>query len=330
VGAEHFLGVTVQPQVDRQGAYELILGSALDPQFGPVLLFGLGGILVELFKDRALALPPLTSTLARRMMEQTMIYKALQGVRGRAPADLAALEGLLVRFGDLVVSERWIKEIDINPLLVGPRGAIALDARIVLHDPSLAEADLPRPAIRPYPSQYVWRTKKRDGGAVTVRPIRPDDEPLIIAFHHTLSEESVRLRYLQPMKLDDRTAHERLVRICFNDYEREIALVAEEDGGSGAVGSANERKLLAVARLTRDRHEPAEAEFSVLVGDPWQGQGLGRELLGRLIEIGRREGIRLIYADILGMNLRMQRICAHFGFEIGPPDAGVVRAELRL
>ena len=134
--------------------YELIVGSSLDPQFGPVLLFGAGGQLVEVFKDRALGLPPLNTTLARRMMEQTKIFTALQGVRGRRPVDLAALEQLLVRFSHLVVEQRWIKEIDINPLLASPERLLALDARVIVHDPSVADADIPaaRPSARIRPS----------------------------------------------------------------------------------------------------------------------------------------------------------------------------------
>src|SRR4051794_10557840 len=153
-GAEHFQGVTVQPMAKLDG-YEIIVGSSLDPQFGPVLLFGTGAQLVEVFKDRALGLPPLNTTLARRMMEQTRIITALRGVRGRPPADLAALEQLLVRFSHLVVEQRWIKEIDINPLLAGPERLLALDARVIVHGPDVRQSDLPRPAIRPYPTQYI-------------------------------------------------------------------------------------------------------------------------------------------------------------------------------
>ena len=149
---EDFLGVTVEPMIAFDGC-ELILGSRLDPQFGPVLLFGAGGPLVEVFKDRALALPPLNATLARRVIEQTRIFAALKGVRGRGPADLAALDQLLVRFSQLVAEQRWIKEIDINPLVASASGLIALDARMVLHSAEAREDELPRPGIRPYPSQ---------------------------------------------------------------------------------------------------------------------------------------------------------------------------------
>src|SRR5690242_3834966 len=162
-GAQHFQGVTVQPMVKLKDAYELIIGSSLDMQFGPVLLFGSGGQLVEIFKDRALSLPPLNTTLARRMMEQTRIYKALKGVRGRKPVDLPALEELLVRFSELVVENPWIKELDINPLLASPDRLLALDARVVLHDLDKKDEDLPHSAIRPYPAQYGSMWKMKDG-----------------------------------------------------------------------------------------------------------------------------------------------------------------------
>src|SRR5439155_2311461 len=135
-GPEHFMGVTVQPMVRLDG-YELILGSSVDPQFGPVILFGSGGQFVEVYRDHAVALPPLNSTLAQRLMEQTLIFKALKGVRGRLPVDLVALENLMVRFSQLVVEQPWIAEIDLNPLLASSEGLLALDARVLLHDLSL-------------------------------------------------------------------------------------------------------------------------------------------------------------------------------------------------
>jgi acetyltransferase len=260
-------------------------------------------------------------------------------VRGRAPVDLGALESLLVRFGDLVLEQRWIREIDVNPLLVSPEGAVALDARVLLHDASADEASLPRPAIRPYPTEYVWQVGLDDGGPFRIRPIRPDDESLMVAFHRTLSERSVRARYMQPMKLDDRTAHERLVRICFVDYDREIALgvehPADSGGGNGGAAGDGAVAIAAVGRLSRDRAAATDgrraAEFSLLVADPWQGRHLGRELLGRLIDVARAEGIPHIYADILEANLRMQRLCSRFGFALSPPDgSGVLHARLDL
>jgi acetyltransferase len=320
--AADFLGVTVQPMVDRRDAYELILGSSVDPQFGPVLLFGLGGELVEVFRDHALALPPLNTTLARQVIARTRIARALRGVRGRAPVDLDALAGLLVRFGDLIIENPRILELDVNPLLVSPRGLVALDARVVLADPAVPDAALPRPAIRPYPAAYVWRGVLRDGTPVRVRPIRPEDEPAMAVFHATLSEQSVRMRYAQTLKLDERTAHERLVRVCFTDYDRELALVVERDP------PGHRPDILALGRLSRERVRGATgAEFSLLVGDPWQGQGIGRQLLSHLIEVAAREGIDRIYAEILEPNLRMQRLCLGLGFRLSAPDGGVVYAE---
>lgn len=166
-----------------------------------MLLFGTGGTLVEVFKDRALGLPPLTTTLARRMMERTKIYKALQGVRGRDPVDLAGLEALLVRFGQLVADQRWIKEIDINPLFASADHLIALDARVVLYEPEVTEDELPELAIRPYPAQYIKEITTEDGVHITMRPIRPEDEPMMVKFHETLSERSVYLRYFRAFQL---------------------------------------------------------------------------------------------------------------------------------
>jgi acetyltransferase len=323
-GPGHFLGVTVQPMVRLDG-YELILGSSIDPQFGPVLLFGMGGQLVEVFRDRSLALPPLTTTLARRQMEQTRIYTALRGVRGRRPVDLAALEQLLVRFSRLVVEQRWILEMDVNPLLASADRLLALDARVVLHGPDEREEELPRPAIRPYPAQYVWPWTGRQGTAFTIRPIRPEDEPLLAKFHETLSEQSVFLRYLHAVKLSQRSAHERLARLCFIDYDRELALVAEVRAPDGG------REVAAVGRLLRQRGAPEEAEFALLVNDRFQGAGLGTEMLGRLLQVARAEKLRRVVGDILPENTAMQRVCAKVGFRLEHAQAErLVKATVEL
>jgi len=309
VGKEHFLGVTVQPMIKLEG-YEIIIGSSIDSQFGPVLLFGTGGQLVEVYKDRALGLPPLNATLARRMMERTKIFTALKGVRGRKSANIAALEQLLVRFSQLVVEQPWISELDINPLLVSAERIYALDGRVVLHDPKTPEDKLPRPAIRPYPIQYATPWKLKNKAAVTIRPIKPEDEPLMVKFHETLSEESVYNRYFSALKLSQRVAHDRLTRICFNDYDREIALVTELK-----VAKGEDRKVLGVGRLSK-QHGGNEAEFAVLVSDEWQRQGLGTELLRRLVEIGRDEKLTRISGMVLADNHAMQHICTKLGFKV--------------
>lgn len=323
VGAEHFQGVTVQPMAKLDG-YELIIGSSLDSQFGPVILFGTGGQLVEVFKDRALALPPLNSTLALRLMEQTKIFTALKGVRGRKPVDLKALEELLVRFSQLVVEQPWIKEIDINPLLASPDRLLALDARVVLHGAEMTEDKLPAAAIRPYPIHLVDEWIMKDGKPVTIRPIRPEDEPAMIDFHKKLSERSVYLRYFQPLKFTQRTAHERLTRTCFIDYDREMALVAEREVGGGG------REVLAVGRLSK-LHGRNEAELAAVAIDEAQHKGLGTELYRRLIQLARDEKLGKVVSNMLPENREMRALCTKLGFQMfSSLEDNMIRAELEL
>jgi len=322
-GAQHFAGVTVQPMVLRDG-YELILGSTIDAQFGPVILFGSGGVMVEVYRDRALALPPLNTTLAQRLMEQTRIFAALEGVRGRKAVNLAALEGVLVGFSQLVVEQPWIKEIDINPLLATPERLLALDARVVLHDSTMLPEKLPRPAIRPYPAQYVWGIQLRDGTPVTIRPIRPEDEPLMVQFHGTLSERSVYLRYFCSLSLSARVEHERLVRICFGSYDRGFALVAERKNSE-----TGQHEILGVGRFSATHR--GEAEAAVLVSDHWQGRGLGTALLTGVARVARLERFRKLTAEILRDNLATQAIFKKVGFTLrAMEDPSSISAVLEL
>jgi acetyltransferase len=322
-GPQHFAGVTVQPMVQRDG-YELILGSTVDPQFGPVILFGSGGVMVEVYGDHALALPPLNTTLAQRMMEQTRIFAALKGVRGRKPANLPALEQLLVRFSQLVLELPWIKEIDINPLLATPEHLLALDARVVVHDSSVLPEQLPRPAIRPYPSQYIHEWSLKDGTTVTIRPIRPEDEPLMVQFHKTLSERSVYLRYFCSLSLSTRVEHERLVRICFASYDRGFALVAEHNNSESGLP-----EVIGVGRFSAIT--PVEAEAAVLVSDEWQGRGLGTELLASVARVARAERFKKLCGEILRDNLATQAIFRKVGFSLrSMEDPSSVSASLEL
>lgn len=322
-GDGSFLGVSIQPMV-RGGGYEVVLASRIDPQFGPVLQFGAGGRLGGALRDRAMGLPPLTTTLARRMMENTQIYTALQQGPGGEPVDLSGLEQLMVRFSYLVVDQRWIAEMRIDPLLVSPAGPLALGARVSLHGPQVTEDMLPNLAIRPYPVQYIGDWQMRDGTPVTIRPIRPEDEPLIVEFHQNLSEQSIYMRYFHAMKLSQRVAHERMIRICFNDYDREIALVAEHRDEAGGV------HILGVARLSK-LYGTRESEFSMLVNDAYHGRGLGTELLRRLIEVARDEKLTCVKADILPENYPMQHVCEKLGFTvIREMDADMYKARLDL
>ena len=320
-GSQHFLGVTVQPML-RTAGYELILGSSVDSQFGPVLLFGSGGQLVEVYKDHAIGLPPLNTTLARLLMERTKIFTALGGVRGRKPVDLTKLEELLVRFSYLVIEQRWIKEIEINPLQASAEGLYALDARVVLHAKDVL--DLPVAAIRPYPVQFVAPWRFEDGTEVMIRPIRPEDEHLIVRFHANLSDRSIYQRYFRHFALNDRVSHDRLLKVCFGDYDREIALIAE------SVGSNNKQpEILAVGRLSK-AHVLNEAELALLIADGYQGRGLGRELARRLIEIARSEKLERVTVDILEGNLQMLEVCDVLGFYLTPTEDGVVQGVLVL
>jgi acetyltransferase len=321
--AENFMGVVVEPMIVRDG-YELILGSSIDPQFGPVLLFGTGGQLVEVFQDSALALPPLNRTLARRMMERTRIFRALRGARGRPPVDLGALEDLLVQFSQLVVEQPRIKEIDINPLLVSAKGIIALDARVMLHPAEIADENLPGTAIRPYPARYISTITLVDGTPILVCPIRPEDEPQMVRFHEALSKQSVRFRYFGAMSVENRTEHDRLVRTCFNDYDREIALVArrKKDDAAG--------EILGIARLVR-AHGQDDAEFAIVISDAWQGKGLGTALLTQLVEVGRAEKLGKITGRILAENTTMLQMSRNIGFDLQwRPDEGEWEAEIKL
>ena len=324
VGPEHFAGVTVQPMVRTDG-YELILGSSIDPQFGPVILFGSGGQMVEVYRDRALALPPLNTTLAQRLMEQTRIYAALHGIRGRKPVDLVALGALLVRFSHLVLDQPAISELDINPLMASADGLIALDARIVLHDKKTDMKQVPKSAIRPYPSQYTFTWVSDDGGKITLRPIRPEDEALMVKFHESLSNRSVYQRYFYSMSLRSRVRHERLVRVCFGDYDRELVLVAETHN---ALHSP--QGIVGIARISRT-HGTSDAEVAIIVCDEWQRRGLGSELLKRVVQIARQEKIRGISAEVLRDNIGMQIVMKRIGFRLKLTDSSnSIRATLDL
>ncbi|MGA7568019.1 MAG: GNAT family N-acetyltransferase, partial [Terriglobales bacterium] len=317
--------LTASQQQIGTGGYQLILGSRIDSQFGPVILFGSGGQLVDAYGDRALALPPLNTTLAQRMMEQTRVFAALKGIHGRECVNVAALENLLVRFSQLVLEQRWIAEIEINPLFASPEHLLALNTKILLHGPGVTLDQLPKPAIRPYPLQYVSTWKMKDGNEVTIRPIRPEDEPLLVKFHETLSDRSVYLRYFATLTLSRRVAHERLLRICFGDYDREMVLVAERtDPATG------ERRILGVGRMNKLRVRN-EAEVAALVSDQYQKMGLGRELLRRVVEIARDEKIGTVSAEMLPDNIAMQAVFRRLGFRIcAGEDMSSLRALLEL
>lgn len=313
--AEAFAGVTVQPMVRSRG-YELIVGSSIDRQFGPVILFGTGGVLVEVFQDRALALPPLNRTLARRLMERTRIFRALRGARGWS-VDLAQLEMLLVRFSQLVVDFPEIAELDVNPLLATNEGMVALDARVLLAPQGQTQPSL---AIRPYPSQYVEWIKLKDGASLLMRPIRPEDEPMIVEFHAGHSEHTLRMRFFGLVRTLSRDS---LIRLCHLDYDRELALVAiDEQGASPRIAGVSRYYL---------RPETGDAEFAVVIGDAWQGRGLGTQLMQRLIAIAQVSGVKRFAGQVLAENAPMLQLVRELGFRLeSTKDPTVIRAILDL
>lgn len=300
-----FDGVSVQPMIKSKGI-ELIIGSSCDPQFGPVLLFGAGGTMVEVFRDRALDFPPLNNTLSRRMMQKTKIYEALKGFRGQKSVPLDKLEELLVAFSIMIANEPWIKECDINPLLATPDGFIALDARIVLHEPDMNENELPKLACRPYPVQYVTHQRLRDDVEIVVRPICPEDEPALISFHQALSDESVRQRYFEFKTLSERTRHERLVRICCSDFDRNITIVAHKK---------NDASVMGVARLSREPIS-SHGDIKMIISDAHHKKGLGTILLSNLISIASKEAIKTLSATVLTENKGMLHLLEKAGFNL--------------
>jgi acetyltransferase len=263
-------------------------------------------------------------------MEQTKVFTALQGVRGRKSVNIAALQELLVKFSRLVTEQRWIKEVDINPLLASPERLLALDARVVVYGKDTDLSQLPRLAIRPYPRPYPLRYEKQialdDGSHITVRPIRPEDEPWLVNFHHTLSERSVYMRYFHWMKLEQRVAHERLTRMCFLDYDRQMALVAERhDPASGVL------QIVAVGRLVKSHTLEDEAELAVIVSDSFQRHGIGTEVVRQLVDFARDEELKRLTATVLFENRPMQKIFERLGFQIRQTeDSESLEAELVL
>jgi len=315
-------GVYVQKMVTRAD-YELILGSKKDPIFGSVILFGSGGVGVELFKDYSIGLPPLNQVLARRLMEETRIYRMLKnGFRNKPPADLPKLEEVLVRFSNMIIDFPEIKEVDINPLIVSGDQVYAVDVRIIL-DLEVAGKEVEpysNLVIMPYPTKYITPYTLRDGTQVLLRPIRPEDEPIEAELIENLSEESKRFRFFYVIK--DIT-HDMLVRFCNIDYDREMAIIAEYTDSSG------KRRNVGVGRLIMDPWR-RRGEFAVVVADDFQGKGLGTKLVDMLIQIADEKGLETIYGIVMPENTRMIELCRKMGFDIRyTPEEVIVELNLR-
>ena len=295
-------GVTIQPMLTDYD-HELILGVKKDRDLGPVILFGMGGVYAEVLQDRAIAFPPLNRLLATRLMEETKVYRLLKGYRNIKPANLQLLEETLIRLAQLVTDFSEISELDINPLIVGGDTVCAIDARVLLK-PSQTPAPL-HLVISPYPDQLEERTRTKTGIEIFVRPIRPEDAPLLVELFESLSPKSVYRRFFTPMK---RLPHSMLARFTQIDYDRHIALVALSV-------SKSKESMLGVARVILERNQK-EAEFSVIVSDPWQGKGIGAALLQRCLSIAKERGIEKVMGTVLAENTQMLALGKKLGFKI--------------
>jgi acetyltransferase len=316
----HIIGVTVQPMIRKKG-YEIIIGGKTDPLFGPVILFGMGGVGVELFKDYSIGLPPLNTTLIRRMMEETKVYKLLKGYRGSTPANVKLLEETMLQFSQLLMDFPQIKEIDINPLLINEQEAFILDARIAVDKERVFKKMEPHEhmVISPYPKKYEVLWTLKNGQEVLLRPIKPEDEPMWLEMFQNFSEESIRYRFFQMLR---DTPHEVRVRYCNIDYDREIAIVAETT-------TEGRRKLLGVTRLSIDP-DGKGGELAFIVGDKWQNLGLGTKIVDYTLEIAKEMGVENIFSIMLTDNYRAISLTRKMGFNLEYLDDNTVKGTLDL
>lgn len=313
-----FQGVVIQPMIQNRG-YELLIGSKKDPQFGSVIVFGTGGVATETVKDVSIGFPPLNQVLARRLMEETAIYKHLESI-GKSSSVIKLLEEILVKYSQLVIDFPEIREMDVNPLIVDKNGAVAVDARITIDEETILHEVQHHEhlVISPYPKKYITQWKLKDETPVVFRPIKPEDETLVQELFNSFSEETMRFRFFQILK---DVSHETLTRYCNIDYDREVAIVAETQ--------KDKTRILGVVRLIS---EPGSkrGEFSVVVGDQWQGLGLGSKLMDYIVEVGRDIGLGSIYGYVMSSNSKMISLCTKKGFKMEPLDEEMTKATLDL
>ncbi len=306
-------GVTIQPYYSNPD-FEILLGAKRDPSFGPVILFGMGGIYTEVLKDRALGLPPMNRLLARRLMQETKAYSLLQGYRNRPAADMEQLEEMIIRLSQLLIDFPEIAELDMNPVLIKDGNCVAVDARILVspHDkPSSLHL-----VIGPYPEEDESHMISVDGRRIFIRPVKPEDAPLFTALFKVLSPTTIYYRFFGPLK---KLKPEMLARFTQIDYDREIALVAlDEDMDENSETS----RMLGVARIIGDP-DGKTGEFAVLVGDTWQGKGIGSNLLEKCLSIAEKQGFEKVHGIVLQENKNMLTLGQKLGFEIKKtPDCG--------
>jgi acetyltransferase len=311
-------GFMVQEMIRRPKAYELIAGFSVDRQFGPVMLFGQGGTAAEIIADRALALPPLNLSLAHELMGRTRIFRQLLGYRDHPPAALDEIALVLVKISQLVCDLDAVTEIDLNPLIADAEGVVVVDARIRIAQPA-QEPPGSRLAIRPYPKELERQETIVSIGALRLRPIRPEDAPLLERLVQDLAPEDSRLRFFTPLRSLEPVALARFTQI---DYEREMAFVLYKED--------TPNRLFAVVRLAADPDNTC-AEFAIVVRSDCHRRGIGRMLMTRLIEYARARGLAELFGDILAENRAMLALCTELGFSIAPTESpNVLRATLML
>ncbi len=315
-------GLTIHPMIIKPKARELIVGVADDRTFGPVIVFGQGGVAVEVIDDKALALPPLDLDLAKRLIARTRVSRILKAYRNVPAADERALALLLVKVAQLAADFPEIREIDLNPVLADETGIIAVDARALIASTGKLRrgpSGHPRFAIRPYPKEWERHARLPDGTAILVRPVRPEDEPLYVPFLHAVTAEDLRLRFFAAVK---DFSHAFIARFTQIDYARAMAFIAIEEASG---------EMLGVVRL----HANADydrGEYAVLVRSDLKSHGLGWLLMQMMIDYAHAEGLRSIEGQVLRENTTMINMCRELGFEISvdPDEADVMLVRLAL
>jgi acetyltransferase len=308
-------GFLIQPMIQRPGALELLVGLVEDATFGPLVAFGQGGTAVEIVRDSSLELPPLNALLARRLMARTRVWQLLQGYRAKPPTNIEAVVEVLIRLGQVAADQPEIRELDINPLLADAAGVVGLDARLRIAP--LETAGSTRLAIAPYPKELETAETLRDGTVLRLRPLRPEDEPLLHDLAAHMSHEDLRLRFFTPVQ---GLTHAVAARLSQLDYDRELALLAQRDG-----------MALGVVHFFSDP-DKLRAEYAIAVRSDWKGRGVGFLLMTRLIHIARQRGIGELVGEVLRENEPMLRMCRELGFSLVPQsaDPAVVQVRKRL
>jgi len=314
-------GVTIEPMLQRPNARELLVGIFSDAIFGPVVLFGAGGIAVEVMGDRSVTLPPLNHHLVRDLVDRTRVGRLLGPFRHMPPVDRVALEQVLLRVSEIACELPWVKELDINPLLVDEQGAVAVDARVVIDYHAATQDRYGHMAIHPYPAHLVSRWQLPDGTDLTIRPIRPEDAEIEQRFVRGLSE---RTRYFRFMQTLNELTPQMLTRFTQIDYDREMALIAvvEEAGGEREIG---------VGRYVINP-DGRSCEFAIVVDDRWQRRGIAHKLMDGLMQTARSRGLESIEGEVLANNHEMLALMRNLNFRISTSeaDSGVKQVERTL